>query len=237
MPSGIRPRQPRALGVLFFMGQEKLKSALSSRQCSEEFLEGVVGSKRDECQDPKLTAGSPIEWLSWQDAVCLHARELVSWTYGEEVMDVHGGFSRFTGEQTVVTLNSIMACKGKVFDNGRRQPPLTNRALFKRDTPAFIGGKFKYEDLSRDHVKPVSKGGKDVWTNVVTSCKRCNARKGNSNLADISMDLLALPYQPNRRVSGPVSLGCILGDQMAFLKRQFSSNSRLLMDGPIDVLQ
>ena len=76
------------------------------------------------------TAGAPIEWLSWQEAVCLHARELVSWTYGEEVMDVHGGFSRETGEQTVVTLNSIMACKGKVFTNSRRQPPLTNRALF-----------------------------------------------------------------------------------------------------------
>ena len=108
------------------------------------------------------TAGSPIEWLSWQDAVCLHARELVSWTYGEEVMDVHGGFSRFTGEQTVVTLNSIMACKGKVFDNGRRQPPLTNRALFKRDsyTCLYCGNKFKYEDLSRDHVKPVLKVAK-----------------------------------------------------------------------------
>jgi 5-methylcytosine-specific restriction endonuclease McrA len=186
------------------------------------------------------TAGSPIEWLSWQDAVCLHARELVSWTYGEEVMDVHGGFSRCTGEQTVVTLNSIMACKGKVFDNGRRQPPLTNRALFKRDsyTCLYCGNKFKYEDLSRDHVKPVSKGGKDVWTNVVTSCKRCNARKGNSNLADISMDLLALPYQPNHAEFLALShSGRILGDQMAFLKRQFSSNSRLLMDGPIDVLQ
>jgi hypothetical protein len=186
------------------------------------------------------TAGSPIEWLSWQDAVCLHARELVSWTYGEEVMDVHGGFSRFTGEQTVVTLNSIMACKGKVFDNGRRQPPLTNRALFKRDsyTCLYCGNKFKYEDLSRDHVKPVSKGGKDVWTNVVTSCKRCNARKGNSNLADISMDLLALPYQPNHAEFLALShSGRILGDQMAFLKRQFSSNSRLLMGGPIDVLQ
>ena len=56
------------------------------------------------------TGGFPIEWLSWQEAVCLHARELVSWTYGEEVMAVHGGRSRLTGERTVVHLNSIMAC-------------------------------------------------------------------------------------------------------------------------------
>ena len=182
------------------------------------------------------TAGAPIEWLSWQEAVCLHARELVSWTYGEEVMDVHGGFSRETGEQTVVTLNSIMACKGKVFTNSRRQPPLTNRALFKRDhyTCLYCGKTFEYEQLSRDHVKPVSKGGRDIWTNVVTSCKRCNARKGNSNLADISMDLLALPYKPNHAEFLALShSGRILGDQMAFLKRQFSSNSRLLLDEPI----
>ncbi len=37
------------------------------------------------------TAGFPIEWLSWQEAVCLHARELVSWPDGEEVMEGHGG--------------------------------------------------------------------------------------------------------------------------------------------------
>ena len=43
------------------------------------------------------TAGFPIEWLSWQEAVCLHARELVSWTYGEEVMEVQGGYSRLVG--------------------------------------------------------------------------------------------------------------------------------------------
>lgn len=186
------------------------------------------------------TAGSPIEWLSWQDAVCLHARELVSWTYGEEVMDVRGGFSRLTGEQTVVTLNSIIACKGKVFSNNRRQPPLTNRALFKRDqyTCLYCGGVFDYDQLSRDHVKPVSKGGKDIWTNVVTACKRCNARKGDSHLADITMDLLALPYKPNHAEFLALShSGRILGDQMAFLKRQFSSNSRLLQDEAIAALQ
>ena len=43
------------------------------------------------------TAGIPVEWLSWQEAVCLHAREMVTWTYGEEVMEVHGGYSRHNG--------------------------------------------------------------------------------------------------------------------------------------------
>jgi 5-methylcytosine-specific restriction endonuclease McrA len=179
------------------------------------------------------TAGAPIEWLSWQDAVCLYARELVSWTYGEEVMAVRGGHSRLTGKQTVVQLNSILACKGKVYASGRKQPPLTNRALFRRDqnTCLYCGKHLLDSQLSRDHVKPISRGGRDNWTNVVTSCKRCNARKGSYLLDEIKMELLALPYLPNHAEYLALShSGRILGDQMAFLCRQFSSNSRLRHD-------
>ena len=176
-------------------------------------------------------AGQPVDWLSWQDAVCLHARELVSWAYGEEVMEVRGGHSRLTGEQTVLTLNSIMACKGKVYDKIRKEPPLTNRALFRRDQNIclYCGHSFQESDLSRDHVVPISKGGLDVWTNVVAACKRCNARKGDLSLEDCTMDLLALPYRPNHAEFLALShSGRILGDQMAFLRKQFSKNSRLL---------
>ncbi len=176
------------------------------------------------------TAGFPIEWLTWQEAVCLHARELVSWTYGEEVMEVHGGHSRLTGEQTIMTLSSIMACKGKVFSKNRREPPLTNRALFRRDQNVclYCGKHFQEVMLSRDHVHPLSRGGLDAWMNVVTACKRCNARKGNLLLEESSMELMALPYRPNHaEYLALTHSGRILGDQMAFLSRQFSSNSRM----------
>ena len=56
------------------------------------------------------SAGRPLDWLSWQEAACLYAREVVSWTYGEEVMEVRGGYSRLTGQQTLLVLNSIVAC-------------------------------------------------------------------------------------------------------------------------------
>ena len=182
------------------------------------------------------TAGVPVDWLSWQEAVCLHARELVSWTYGEEVMEVRGGHSRLSGERTLLTLNSIMACKGKVFDKIRKEPPLTNRALFRRDQNVclYCGKLFKECDLSRDHVLAVSRGGQDRWTNVVTACKRCNARKGNYLLGECTMELLALPYRPNHaEYLALTHSGRILGDQMSLLRREFSSNSRLLEDGPL----
>jgi len=177
------------------------------------------------------TAGRPIEWLSWQEAVCLHARDLVSWTYGEEVMAVKGGYCRLTGLQSILTLNSIIACRGKVVDTGRNHPPLTNKALFRRDHNIclYCGRLHVDADLSRDHVKPLSKRGKDTWTNVVTACKRCNARKGNVEIEAFSMQLLALPYMPNHAEYLALShSGRILGDQMSFLKRQFPSQSRLL---------
>ncbi len=185
------------------------------------------------------TAGMPVDWLSWQEAVCLHARELVSWTYGEEVMEVRGGYSRLTGEQTVLKLNCIMACKGKVYDKIRKEPPLTNSALFRRDQNVclYCGSSFLARDLSRDHVIPISRGGLDVWTNVVTACKRCNAHKGNLRLEDCSMELLALPYRPNHAEYLALShSGRILGDQMAFLRKQFSKNSRLLDDKLVKLL-
>lgn len=185
------------------------------------------------------TAGMPVDWLSWQEAVCLHARELVSWTYGEEVMEVRGGYSRLTGEQTVLKLNCILACKGKVYDKIRKEPPLTNSALFRRDQNVclYCGQSFLARDLSRDHVIPISKGGLDVWTNVVTACKRCNAHKGNLRLEDCSMELLALPYRPNHAEYLALShSGRILGDQMAFLRKQFSKNSRLLDDKLVKLL-
>ena len=175
------------------------------------------------------SAGLPIDWLNWQEAVCLHARELVSWTYGNELMRVRGGHSRKTGEQTVIFLNSIIACKGKIYTKSRLDPPLTNKALFRRDhnTCLYCGNYYQDSQLSRDHVYPISRGGQDSWANVVTACKRCNARKGNSLTKECNLELLALPYCPNHAECLALShSGRILGDQMAFLRKQFSSNSR-----------
>ena len=132
-----------------------------------------------------------------------------------------------------------MACRGKVYDKIRKEPPLTNSALFRRDQNVclYCGSSFLARDLSRDHVIPISRGGLDVWTNVVTACKRCNAHKGNLRLEDCSMELLALPYRPNHAEYLALShSGRILGDQMAFLRKQFSKNSRLLDDKLVKLL-
>lgn len=175
-------------------------------------------------------AGQPIDWVSWQEAVCLYAREIVVWTLGDAVLRIRGGHSRFDSSQSHVDIHSIVACDGKVMPRTRGVPPLTNEALFRRDlsTCLYCGNTFPDGELTRDHVAPTSRGGKDTWLNVVAACKRCNHHKGNRTPEEAAMELLALPYAPNfAEYLALINSGRILGDQMDFLKKSFSANSRL----------
>ena len=40
-------------------------------------------------------AGQPMDWVSWQEAVCLYARGIVVWTVGEPLLHIRGGHSRY----------------------------------------------------------------------------------------------------------------------------------------------
>lgn len=176
-------------------------------------------------------AGQPVEWVSWQEAVSLYVRELVVWTVGDAILRLRGGHSREDGSRSEVSIHSIIACEGRLSAPPRLSPPLTNQALFARDqsTCMYCGNPFADAHLTRDHVVPVSRGGLDAWDNVVSSCKRCNHRKGNHLLEETSIELLALPYMPNYAEYLALSnSGRILGDQMEFLRKSFSRQSRLL---------
>ncbi|MGC9329624.1 MAG: HNH endonuclease [Candidatus Hinthialibacter sp.] len=60
----------------------------------------------------------------------------------------------------------------------------------------YCGVQHSPDKLTLDHVIPLSRGGKDVWSNVVTACKKCNHRKGNYLLNEIDMKLLNPPRKP-----------------------------------------
>lgn len=176
-------------------------------------------------------AGQPVEWLDWEEAVCLYARELVGWTLGDVVYRIQGGISRRTGERSVVNVHSIIACEGRLHPGVRPAPPLTNAALFRRDQQLclYCGRRFADRDLTRDHILPRSRGGRDTWLNVVTACRRCNQHKGRFTPEEWGVELLALPYTPNHaEYLALANSGRIRGDQMAFLKAQFPPRSRLL---------
>lgn len=175
-------------------------------------------------------AGQPIAWLSWQEATCIYARGLVSWGLGGIVHTVSGGVSRITGRRSQISLQSIIACDGKIHTSSTTGSPLSNRTLFERDAYQclYCGGHFNYLQLTRDHVVPTSRGGKDCWTNVVAACRRCNQHKGNRLLHEIDMELLALPFQPNHaEYLALTNSRRILADQQDYLADLFSANYRL----------
>jgi 5-methylcytosine-specific restriction endonuclease McrA len=53
------------------------------------------------------------------------------------------------------------------------------------------------EALTRDHLVPLSRGGTNHWSNVVTACSTCNARKGNQLPEEIGMHPLTHPVEPH----------------------------------------
>lgn len=83
-----------------------------------------------------------------------------------------------------------------------RPAQLTNTALFRRDDYRCqycgrhrdqLKGRNK---LTRDHINPRDRGGKDSWDNVVTACASCNHRKDNKTLQEARMKLLTSPSVP-----------------------------------------
>ena len=169
-------------------------------------------------------AGTPIAWLSWQETATLMVKDQVIWTLGETIHTVRGGYNK-SGERSILELPSIIACDGRV-DSSAFTPPLTNSLLFARDQQVcmYCGVEFPIRDLSRDHVKPTSRGGRDRWTNCVTACRRCNNRKGSKTPEEANMQLLAIPFAPNRYEFFYLSNRDVLADQMDFLKTRFSKH-------------
>jgi 5-methylcytosine-specific restriction endonuclease McrA len=83
----------------------------------------------------------------------------------------------------------------------RRQ--VTNTFLFARDhySCQYCGRHRRdlgyRESLTRDHIVPLSRGGDNQWTNVVTACSRCNLRKGNRLPRECGLHLMTDPSEPN----------------------------------------
>jgi 5-methylcytosine-specific restriction endonuclease McrA len=79
-----------------------------------------------------------------------------------------------------------------------RPIPFCRKNILLRDgfCCQYCGMRFSPEQLTLDHVIPISRGGKDAWNNVVTACKPCNHKKGNNLMEEIGMMVLSRPRRP-----------------------------------------
>ena len=175
--------------------------------------------------------GLPLEWVDYKGAASLYAVDQVIYDLGADIYTLFGGINSITGKRSQLTVNSIIATNGqsKHFQQklSRYTPPLNNQTLFKRDAHLclYCGHHFVRKDLTRDHIKPLSRGGLDTWQNVVTACKRCNHHKGGKTPEEAGIELLAIPFVPNYAEYIYLKGRNILADQMDFLMGYISDAS------------
>jgi 5-methylcytosine-specific restriction endonuclease McrA len=198
---------------------------MEARRCEPHVLQRVPLILR------RVITGQPMGWIPWQSAVVLDVRAMIAWNAGNHFFTFHGGRSRQSGEQSRITISSIVAVRGRARHGPSQSgiPPLSNRELFRRDGHLcmYCGRELSEHMLTRDHVQPLSLGGRDCWSNVVSACKPCNHAKGARRPEEAHMPLLAVPYVPNRAEYLVLSNRRILADQMEFLSKRFRRGSRL----------
>jgi 5-methylcytosine-specific restriction endonuclease McrA len=175
-------------------------------------------------------SGRPQAWIAPREAAVLYATDSVSWTLGDAFAVLRGGMQRSTGLQSRIELHPIVAVRGAIPARAWRQAPaLSNPKLFARDCGmcAYCGRRFHVDDLTREHIVPVSRGGEDTWMNCITACRGCNGQKGNRLPEEARMSLMYLPYVPSLHEDMILRGRRILSDQMDFLLASVPRSSRL----------
>jgi 5-methylcytosine-specific restriction endonuclease McrA len=177
--------------------------------------------------------GAPRGWMSWQYALGCQVAGRVERSLGDYAFTFRGGWSRLTGERSQITISSILALRGRNPRGWEPLPPtLDNTLLFLRDRNlcCYCGARKNATAMTRDHVRPLSRGGGDHWTNVVTACRHCNQRKDARTPEEAGMLMLYVPYVPSRYEGMILRNRRILADQMELLVSLLPENSRLLAE-------
>lgn len=175
--------------------------------------------------------GEPVRWISYRKSAEFYAKDSVIWSLGEHEVVLRGGINAASGKQSVLSMDTIIAVNSnhnpRKFRSG--VPPLTNKTLFIRDgnVCAYCADAFNRAELTRDHVLPKSKGGENSWMNLVTACKKCNHKKADRTPSDANMPLVYVPYVPNYNEHLILQNRKILFDQMEYLIKGVSKDSRV----------
>jgi HNH endonuclease len=178
-------------------------------------------------------AGMPLEWIDYRAAASLYHAEQVAYACGSPIYMLRGGYNARTGLRSLIEVSSIIATLGDTYaherNSDRYTPPLNNRTLFRRDANVcmYCAERFSTSELTRDHIQPLSLGGTDGWTNVVTACRRCNNHKGGRTPEQANMQLVAVPFTPTYAEYIYLKGRRVLADQMQYLLTHFPRKSPL----------
>ena len=155
----------------------------------------------------------PIHIITWQKALALlykdHAkaldRDFISYKFSDWVEFSIKNADDYSKIKTVsyhIAIPEILALT--IFDKlPQRDVKYSRQNVFIRDnyTCQYCGKAFKKHQLTVDHVIPESRGGKTTWDNIVSCCRKCNARKDDYYLHDATkrypvLKLKRIPVKP-----------------------------------------
>lgn len=137
----------------------------------------------------------PLAFVPVRRAIVLVLKEKA------EIVEQHVS-KRIRTEKTVYPYPLVIRLVKYVEIPRRFRSVVSNPVLFARDhyTCQYCGRSKadlkRSERLTREHVKPLSRGGLDVWDNVTTACTTCNHKKGNRLPYEARMYPKSTPFEP-----------------------------------------
>lgn len=131
----------------------------------------------------------PAAVVSWQEAVSLW------WSGKAEV--VHEYDDEVRSAYLVIKVPAVVRLL-KFFERDSKPVKFSRVNVYGRDNYRcqYCGAKKRIGELTYDHVLPRSQGGRTEWTNIVSACIPCNARKACRTPEQAGMKLLKKPVQP-----------------------------------------
>jgi 5-methylcytosine-specific restriction endonuclease McrA len=127
--------------------------------------------------------------LHWQDAVKM---------IYEGTVDVIAEYDEeLRSPSTTWKMPAVVRLRRTVGDR-KRGVKFSRMNVYQRDNFScqYCGKKFRWNELTYDHLVPRSRGGRTNFLNIVTACKPCNARKGNLTCDNAGMFPLREPTHP-----------------------------------------
>jgi 5-methylcytosine-specific restriction endonuclease McrA len=144
----------------------------------------------------------PLKVVHWQKAITL-------WCQGKvEIIASHDREIRAVSFSvklpSVIRLLRYVRIKRR-FD----YVPFSRANIYARDgyTCQYCGDQLPTQELTFDHVVPVSQGGHKDWENIVTCCVSCNRRKGGRTPEEARMRLVKSPRRPDSAPAIRITIG------------------------------
>lgn len=131
----------------------------------------------------------PVKIVSWQRAITLLSMGKV------EVIESYE--SEVRSPTFVIKIPAVIRLL-HAFRRVKKPVKFSRINVYGRDKfkCQYCAVKLKLAEGTYDHVLPRAQGGKTEWTNIVTCCETCNARKACRTPEQAGMKLLAKPIRP-----------------------------------------